>query len=50
MSRARYYIAGMIAFLVGVPLTEEAFAASGSSLIGAAIDLGLAIAGSAGDS
>ena len=50
MSRARYYLAGLVAMLVGVPLTEEACAASTSSLVGAAIDLGLAIAGSAGDS
>ena len=47
--RMRLYTAGLVAFLLGFPLTEKAFGQAGD-IIDAGIDLGLAIADSAGDS
>ncbi len=49
-ARLRLLAAGVIAYLIGVPLTERAFAQSGADLVDASIGLGLAIADSAGNS
>jgi hypothetical protein len=49
MNRIRLWSAGVIAFLVGVPLTEKAYG-QGFDIVTASIDLALAIADSAGDS
>ena len=48
--RLRFYMAGLVAFLVGMPLTEKAFGYV-NDIAGSAIDLGLSIASlSDGDS
>lgn len=49
MKRMRMYLAGLVAFLVGIPLTEQAFAQTGDILEGA-WQLGLGIANLAGRS
>ncbi len=49
MRKTRFYLAGLVAFLLGMPLTEKAFA-QGEDIVTSAIDLGLAIANSAGGS
>jgi hypothetical protein len=48
-SRIRLYAAGLLAFLIGMPLTERAFAQVGD-IVNGAIGLGLGIADSAGGS
>ena len=48
-ARLRWYTAGLLAFLIGVPLTEKAFAQAGD-IVANAIGLGFAIADSAGRS
>lgn len=45
MNRIRFYLAGLAAFLVGVPLTEKAMAQTGG-IIFSSIDLAAAIASS----
>ncbi len=45
--RLRVYAAGLLAVLLGVPLTEQAFA---DDIAGAAIDLGTAISRASGGS
>jgi len=47
--RIRAWTAAAIAFLIGVPLTEQAFAQA-SDIVDASIRLGLGIADSAGGS
>lgn len=47
--RIRLWTAGLIAFLVGVPLTERAMAQT-FDIFRSALSLGLSIADSAGDS
>ena len=47
--KTRFYLAGLVAFLIGVPLTEKAFGQTGD-IISAAIGLAGAIANSAGAS
>jgi hypothetical protein len=47
--RLRLYAAGLLAVLLGVPLTEQAFAQT-SDIAGAAIDLGTAISRVSGGS
>ncbi len=50
MTRMRLWLAGVVAFLIGVPLTEKAFGQTGG-IVTSGIDLGLAIANaSAGES
>jgi hypothetical protein len=49
MRKTHLYLAGLFAFLLGMPLTEKAFA-QGTDIVTSAIDLGLAIANSAGQS
>jgi hypothetical protein len=49
MSKWRLYAAGVLAFVLGVPLTERAFGQTGD-IINAAIDLTDAIIASAGRS
>ena len=49
MSRIRLFAAGVVAFLLGVPLSEKAFGGTGD-IIETSIGLGLSIADSAGDS
>ncbi len=49
-AKLRWYTAGLLAFLVGVPLTEQAMGQGTGDIVTAAINLGLAIAGSAGRS
>ncbi len=44
VNRMRLFIAGMVAFLIGVPLTERVFAADGWDITWSALDLGFAIA------
>ena len=49
----RWYTAGLVAFLMGIPMAEQAQAADGGSagnIIEAAIALALSIASIAGDS
>jgi len=52
--KLRLYMAGLVAFLVGMPLTEKAFGSifgDAGDIAGSAIDLGFSIANaSAGDS
>jgi hypothetical protein len=43
MTRIRLFLAGLAAFLVGVPLTERAFAQVGG-IFWSSLDLGLSIA------
>ncbi len=47
--KTRFYVAGLFAFLLGMPLTEKAFA-QGEDIVTAALNLGLAIANSTGAS
>jgi hypothetical protein len=47
--KMRLYAAGLIAFLLGMPLTEQAFAQS-ADIVGAAINLAGAVIDSAGRS
>lgn len=47
--RVRLWVAGFVAFLFGFPLTEKALAGA-FDIFGSSLDLGLAIADSAGDS
>ncbi|MGD9715067.1 MAG: hypothetical protein AB7N71_05580 [Phycisphaerae bacterium] len=47
--RLRLWVAGLVAFIVGVPLSERAFAQT-FDIIRSAFSLGLSIADSAGDS
>ncbi len=47
--RVRLWAAGLVAFLVGFPLSEKALAGV-SDVFGSSLDLGLAIADSAGGS
>ena len=49
ISKLRFYVAGVVAFLIGVPLTERAFGQTGD-IISASLDLAGAIASSAGQS
>ena len=49
LKRLRWYTAGLVAFVMGVPLAERAEAASGG-IVWAAIDLALSIADLSGDS
>ena len=49
ITRIRLWTAGLVAFLLGFPMTERALAQS-SDFIESSIGLGLAIADSAGDS
>ncbi|MCK4340426.1 MAG: hypothetical protein KAY37_01720 [Phycisphaerae bacterium] len=46
----RWRTAGLVAFLMGIPMAEQAQAADGGNIVGAAIDLALSIASIAGDS
>ena len=46
----RWYTAGLVAFLMGIPMAEQAQAADGGSIVSAALDLALSIASVAGDS
>ncbi len=46
ITRVRLFVAGIVAFMMGIPFTERVFA-GGSDVVGSAIDLGLAIADSA---
>ena len=48
-SKMRLYIAGLVAFLIGVPLTEQAFAQVGD-IVNASLGLAGAIVDSAGQS
>ena len=48
-AKLRWYSAGLLAFLVGVPLTEKAFGQAGD-IVNASLDLAGAIANSAGHS
>jgi hypothetical protein len=50
ISRIRLLLAGAIALLLGFPLSEKTFAGGVSDIVGSSINLGLAIADSAGDS
>ncbi len=43
LRKARLYMAGLVAFLLGMPLTEKAFAGI-SDIIFSGIDLGFSIA------
>ncbi len=49
MTKLRLYLAGVVAFLIGMPLTERALGQTGQ-IIDASIDLAAAIVDSAGDS
>jgi hypothetical protein len=49
MRKTRFYLAGLFAFLLGMPLTEKAFGQTGD-IISSAISLAGAIANSAGAS
>ena len=49
MKKLRLYAAGVVAFLIGMPLTERAFAGT-SGVIDASVDLAGAIMNSAGRS
>ncbi len=49
LKRWRLYAAGLLAFLVGVPLTEQALAQTGD-IVSASLDLAAAIVQSAGRS
>ena len=49
MKKLRLYTAGLVAFLIGIPLTEQAFGQTGD-IISASFDLFGAIANSAGRS
>jgi hypothetical protein len=49
MRKSRLYLAGLVAFLIGIPLTEQAFA-QGADVITSSIQLAAAIANSAGAS
>jgi len=46
----RWYTAGLVAFLMGIPMAEQAKAADGGNIVEAAIALALSIASVAGDS
>ncbi len=47
--KLRLYTAGLVAFLLGMPLTEEAFAGTGD-IVWAGLDLGFSIADLSGGS
>ena len=47
--KMRFYLAGLFAFLIGMPLTEKAFAQTGD-IIFSSLSLAAAIANSAGAS
>ena len=49
LNRIKLWIAGAVAFLLGFPLSEKAFA-SGWDIFESSVALGLSIADSAGDS
>jgi hypothetical protein len=49
LKKWRWYAAGLLAFVVGVPLTEQAFAQVGD-IVSSSFDLAAAIAASAGRS
>ena len=49
LKRLRWYTAGLVAFVMGVPLAEQAEAADGG-IVWAAIELAFSIADVAGDS
>jgi hypothetical protein len=49
ISKLRFYFGGLVAFLIGVPLTERALAGTGD-VIAASFDLFGAISDSAGKS
>lgn len=49
LSKLRFYLAGLVAFLIGVPLTEQAFGQAGP-IVGGSFGLAGAIADSAGGS
>ncbi len=49
LSKLRIYTAGLLAFLIGVPLTEKAFGQAGD-IVSASLGLAGAIASSAGAS
>ncbi len=44
ITRVRLYVAGLVALLLGVPLTEKALAADAWDITGAALGLGFSIA------
>ena len=48
-SKLRLYVAGVVAFLIGMPLTERAFGSTGD-IISSSVDLAGAIMNSAGRS
>ncbi len=49
LARLRWYAAGLIALLIGIPLTEKALAQA-DDIVQASLDLAEAIADSAGNS
>lgn len=49
LKKLRLYTAGLVAFLIGIPLTEQAFGQTGD-IISASFDLAGAIADSVGRS
>ena len=49
LKRLRWYTAALVAFVMGVPMAEQAEAANGG-IVWAAIDLAFSIADVAGDS
>lgn len=50
ISKLRYYAAGLVAFLIGMPLTEKAFAQTAGDIVAASLSLADAIGASAGAS
>ncbi len=50
LGKFRFYAAGLLAFLIGVPLTEQAVAQDVGGIISSAIGLAGSIASSAGAS
>lgn len=46
MTRVRFYLAGLAAFLLGVPLSEKVFAADAWDITTSALNLGFSIADS----
>ena len=50
LNRLQVYLAGAIAFLLGIPLTQKVYAQGGFEIFFESLDLAGAIADSAGDS
>lgn len=48
--RLRWYIAGLVAFLMGIPMAERAMADDGGDIFGSALSLTSAIIDAAGNS